>query len=312
MVAALDRFFGPMMATSDQWLAKLARLRVDRATGDPAPHKPLLLLTVLELAEQGLLTKQFLPLTPELAFRFFGYWTVVSRRRRQRPDIRLPFHYLQTDGFWSSLSDQGKRSTHPRLTRFVEIPSDLVAVVGDPAWRDRARRVLVETYFRPSEKLALYELMGMPVPNKAKVASELAAAARADAANQGREARFRLTVIPAYGYACALTGYRLTTITAASIVDAAHIHQFSDSRNNDPKNGIALCKNAHWLFDQGLWSLTDDYRVIVAVGRFSEDCPDQKGLLNYHGERVRLPIDQSLWPNPIHLSWHREKKLQKA
>ena len=76
----------------------------------------------------------------------------------------------------------------------------------------------------------------------------------------------------------ALTGYRLTTVSAGSIVDGAHIHQFSDSRNNDPRNGLALCKNAHWLFDNGLWTLADDYSVIVAAGRFSEDSPDQKPL----------------------------------
>ena len=36
----------------------------------------------------------------------------------------------------------------------------------------------------------------------------------------GREARFRLNIVAAYNYTCALTGYRLTTITAGSIVDA--------------------------------------------------------------------------------------------
>ena len=77
--------------------------------------------------------------------------------------------------------------------------------------------------------------------------------------------------VAAYNYTCALTRYRLTTIAGGSIVDAAHIHQFSDSRNNDPRNGLALCKNAHWLFDNGLWTLTDDYKVIVAEGRFAED-----------------------------------------
>jgi predicted restriction endonuclease len=40
---------------------------------------------------------------------------------------------------------------------------------------------------------------------------------------------FRLTVIPACNYTCALTGYRLVTVTSGSIVDAAHIHQFADS-----------------------------------------------------------------------------------
>ena len=67
----------------DQWLAKFARLRVDRARGDPAPHKPLLLLVVLELAEQGQLPEDVLPLSPELAFRFFAFWNVVAHRRTQ-------------------------------------------------------------------------------------------------------------------------------------------------------------------------------------------------------------------------------------
>jgi putative restriction endonuclease len=39
------------MMNAEYWLAKLANLLVDRARGDPAPHKPLLLLVVLELAE---------------------------------------------------------------------------------------------------------------------------------------------------------------------------------------------------------------------------------------------------------------------
>jgi putative restriction endonuclease len=42
--------------------------------------------------------------------------------------------------------------------------------------------------------------------------------------------------VAAYNYTCALTRYRLTTIAGGSIVDAAHIHQFSDSRNNDPRS----------------------------------------------------------------------------
>jgi putative restriction endonuclease len=62
------------MSTPDDWLGRLAKLKVDKASGDPAPHKPLLLLVVLELAEQGLLPPDELELTPELAFRFATYW----------------------------------------------------------------------------------------------------------------------------------------------------------------------------------------------------------------------------------------------
>jgi putative restriction endonuclease len=86
------------MATHEQWLATLANLHVYRAKHGPAPHKPLLLLVVLELAEEGQLPPEVLQLTPELAFRFSSYWTIVAHRRTQAPDVRMPFHHLEKDG----------------------------------------------------------------------------------------------------------------------------------------------------------------------------------------------------------------------
>ena len=133
-----------------------------------------------------------------------------------------------------------------------------------------------------------------------------------EAQKQGREARFRIRVVAAYGYTCALTEYRLTTITGKSIVDAAHIHQFADSRNNDPRNGVALSKNAHWLFDNGLWTLSDDYQVIVAAGEFTEAGPGQDLLGSFHGKRIALPREPALWPNPVHLAWHRKHRFKGA
>ena len=85
------------------WLKQIATLKVDKASGDPAPHKPLLLLVIFDLAQQGLLEQEILPLNGELAFRFLAYWTVVAARRKQRPDLRLPFHHLKTGGFWAGL-----------------------------------------------------------------------------------------------------------------------------------------------------------------------------------------------------------------
>jgi len=300
------------MATPAEWLHKIANLRVYKAKGGPAPHKPLLLLVVLELAEQGSLPKGVLPLTPELAFRFCTYWNIVAQRRTQRPDVRFPFHHLQGDGFWSALGEDGKPSPDDRLTRYAAMTSDFVGFANDPANRDRARRILIAKYFPPDERIALYALVGIPVPKAEQIALDAKYKSPAEAQKQGREARFRLNVVAAYNYTCALTGYRLTTITAGSIVDAAHIHQFSDSRNNDPRNGLALCKNAHWLFDNGLWTLSDDFKVVVAVGRFTEHSPDQRALAAYHGCRIGLPSDPKLWPNPVHIAWHRKHKFQGA
>src|SRR5688500_9044228 len=139
------------MATSEEWLARLAKLKVDKARGDPAPHKPLLLLVVLELAEQGLLPKDVLPLTPELAFRFCSYWSVVASRRHQKPDVRYPFYHLKSDGIWSALRHDGLPTTERFLARYAAMPSDFVAFVKDPVSRDTARRILIAKYFQPYE-----------------------------------------------------------------------------------------------------------------------------------------------------------------
>jgi putative restriction endonuclease len=60
-----------MHASCDKWLAILGRLRIDRK-GNPAPHKPLLLLTVIETVEKELLREPLLPYSGELSFRFLA------------------------------------------------------------------------------------------------------------------------------------------------------------------------------------------------------------------------------------------------
>ncbi len=75
------------------------------------------------------------------------------------------------------------------------------------------------------------------------------------------------------------------------------------------KNGLALCKNAHWMFDQGLWSLDDDYRVIVASQAYDENPGDQKSLISYQGQRILLPNNVAHWPDLKHIAWHRQHKF---
>jgi putative restriction endonuclease len=245
----------------EKWLKVVSNLRVDRK-GSIAPHKPLLLLVLAELAEQGKLTDKTLPLTGDMVFRFLVYWKVVAERRSQRPDIHLPFYHMRSDGCWTPLDETGKPTLERRRAVAAELDDTFLACLNDPEFQTRMRRLLITKYFAgPSERTALYQLVGLTVPPETIVKEDarLYEAAR----ERGREGRFRLTVVPAYDYTCALTHYRLVTIDSGGIVDAAHIHQFADSRNNHPRNGIALSKNAHWMFDEGLWSLDDDYRVMV-------------------------------------------------
>lgn len=290
----------------ERWLKVAAKLRVDRKASI-APHKPLLLLVIAELAELGKL-QPILPLTGELVFRFLAFWTVVANRRSQKPNIRLPFYHMRSDGCWTPLNEKGEPTLERMCVAAAEFDESFFTCLQRDDFRQQLRRILIARYFADSaERAALYTLVGLPVPPDDVVKAD--ARLYEEARERGREARFRLTVVPAYHYTCALTGYHLVTVDSGSIVDAAHIHQFANSRNNHPRNGIALSKNAHWMFDQGLWSLTDEYKIVVATGRFHESGDEPLLLTAMSGRQLHLPKDEAYWPDHVHLHWHRVNKL---
>src|ERR1700733_10474341 len=211
-----------MTPSGEQFLERLTHLRVDGGAVDPAPHKPLLLLVMLDLAKQGSLPDT-IELTPQLAFQFVNYWSIVAHRRSQRPDVRLPFYHLQNDGVWRSLGaaleplpDKGARM-QARHARFEPAVHQLFL---DSAWRERATRILIASYFQLQERLELYALAGLPAPPEEEIVRDANYQAPERLPVKAREVRFRLGVVAAYNYTCALTRYRLLTVDAGSIVDA--------------------------------------------------------------------------------------------
>jgi putative restriction endonuclease len=296
-----------MVKDCEYWLRKIGTLRIDRARGDPAPHKPLLLLVILEMADKGEVTDNEIKLSADLAFRFSVFWSVVAQRRRQSPDVRLPFHHLGSSGMWDPLTADGKPSPNRMLTAKIRLDASFSRCLTDYDFRERARRVLIQTkpYFRPEERVALYSMLNI-TPNVPEIRED--PREYRTRVQSGRNARFRIEVVVlAYRHTCALTGYRMTTLDMESIVDAAHIHEFKDSRNNDPRNGIALSKNAHWQFDRGLCSLDDNYRVILNRDKFIEEGVPGQRLVDFEGKRVFLPSDPKYWPEHGYISWHRKQ-----
>lgn len=295
------------MKDKQYWLRKLATLRIDRARSNPAPHKPLLLLVIMEMAEKGEIASHEVSLCPEIAFRFSVFWSIVAQRRKQSPEVRLPFHHLGSSGMWQPLTAKGKPSPDKKLTTLIRFDPSFYACLADQEFRDRARRVLIETepYFRPDERAALYTMLNVSPADLEIHDNE---ALYSLSVQTARDARFRIEVVlVAYKHTCGLTGYRMTTLNMESIVDAAHIQEFHDSRNNDPRNGIALSKNAHWQFDRGLWSLNDDYRILVNREKFVEDGVPGQRLADFDGRRIFLPSDPKYWPEPRYLAWHRKR-----
>jgi len=286
------------------WLSKLTDLKQDRSRGT-APHKPLLHLVVIDLFEAGKLASGEFRRDGEPAFRFNSYWSLGAVGRGSRPDVKLPFYHSRSDGFWIPYEEDGREAGARNLARIARLESDYLLCLADPAFRAAARRIILLTHFSGSIRANLAELLGIDLES---VPHDLPSpTASAPEASRRREARFAFEVLPAYDFTCALTGYRMVAEDGTTILDAAHIHSFSKGGPCTLRNGLALSKTAHWLFDRGFWSLSDDLHVLVKKHDFHETGGLGLLLKPKDGTTLqKLPLPGHR-PDPEHLAWHRAK-----
>ncbi len=116
-----------------------------------------------------------------------------------------------------------------------------------------------------------------------------------------RDAAFGKTIRGLYGSTCALTGLCIINGGGACEIEAAHIRPVANEGPDSSRNGLALCRTVHWLFDRGIVSLDSDGRILAA----NEKLPDQlRGLLN-ENRTALLPQDPARRPHPLYLDYHR-------
>lgn len=96
--------------TADYYLKKFANLRIDRSHGRPAPHKPILLLSIIELIERRVISTNKIELTPDVVSTFLNYWNALYPD--QKGIVALPFFHLKSDGFWHLLPNAGYMKSH--------------------------------------------------------------------------------------------------------------------------------------------------------------------------------------------------------
>jgi putative restriction endonuclease len=195
------------------------------------------------------------------------------------------------------------------------LSDELWQLLQDQEARDMLRREILRAYFPSAarERGVLGDAEADILAEEAKLIDEAEAQFKKIRRRSGiendygynRHLLFPRVVKGLYGGACALCRLDVKIPPAASLVDGAHILPFAKYHNDDPRNGIALCKNHHWGFDAGWFGITDDYRVIVspkvtANRRFVEN-----------GASVLIPANRSLAPAIEALRWHRENLVMK-
>ena len=316
-----------------EYAKRFATLRTDKSrarwpesTSNRAPHKPLLLLSVLDQFEQGEIESNLLEITPDLGELFIRYWEKTLPFDR-RGNLALPFFHLRSEGFWHLLPKQGK---HEALNSASQIRSlsglqgtligarldeTLYEILHVQESRSLLRSVLLETYFAPeirgslvnqgtiNREAFLYskKLLGQRGEQTVEEALTAEETYRPTVRDQG----FRRAVVTAYAHRCALCGLRVRTLDGHTVVDAAHIVPWSMSHDDRPANGMALCRTCHWTFDEGLLRVSATYEIVASAQlRVFSNLPGY--LTDLEGRAIIRPVQEAYWPDLTSLGWHHE------
>jgi len=319
--------------TLEAYIAKLSKLRSDRVPGrwgpltnNRAPHKPLLLLAVLDQFADGAVTSNLIEASPDLGELFTLYWARVMPPD-QRGSMTLPFFHLQGEGFWHLLPKPGKADYLATVRQIrsmsdlqgaafgARLDEDLYAVLRIEASRDVLRRVLIETYFPPEAQAALLN-QGTVNQEAYQYSATLLQRAKdnlrerlpdgADYQPASRDQGFRRAIMSAYNHHCAFCGLKVLTPDGHTAADAAHIIPWSRTHNDAVDNGMSLCKLCHWGFDEGLLAASAQYAVVVS-GLVSASYNVPAHLPSLAGRGLKLPEEEAFWPSLEGLKWHRQE-----
>ena len=147
----------------EEFFSKFSKLNTDRgrhrwsaATCHCAPHKPFLLLSIMDLIAQGQIVENFIEPSFELVDTWNGYWNAIMPIGKHS-SMAYPFPRLQSDGFWYRLAKPGYDANVDynisSMTKLREIyagarlDNALFGYLMDPVVREHLRSILIQTYF---------------------------------------------------------------------------------------------------------------------------------------------------------------------
>jgi putative restriction endonuclease len=317
----------------EQYKLAFSKLRSDvkrywpTSTLHRAPHKPLLLLSIMDLIANNQINSNFFELNADLMDTFDLYWEKVIGRERES-NILMPFYHMTSEGFWhlvpvpgmgQAIVSVGRIKSYRQFNQVAlgaKLNDDLFTLLLSPDSRNDLRRVLVEKYFTPdirSEVVKAGQITtevfeySRELTDRLKGRFTLREAPDIDETylTESRSTAFRRVVVDAYKHTCSFCRIRVLTPQGRTAVAAAHIVPWSHGHNDDPRNGMALCGLHHWVFDQGLATVGIDYCIKVSPVVILEENAAE-AILKLDGQTMYLPADDILLPAKSALRWHME------
>jgi putative restriction endonuclease len=125
---------------------------------------------------------------------------------------------------------------------------------------------------------------------------------------KARSAAFRKSLLRTYGSCCMASGEQINTPSGQLNLDAAHIVPVELGGTDDIRNGILLSKDLHWAFDNGLFSLNRDFRVVLS--RHAENSDKCEPLKRIASTQLLFGAAE-LRPHETAVNWHFENRFLK-
>jgi putative restriction endonuclease len=284
-----------------------------------AHYKPILLLSVIDLIAQGLIQENRIPVSDELIDTFNNYWNILASGSSYKGGLHYPFIHLQSDGFWHLVFKPDFNGLQPKTTNklkkaveYAYLDDKLFDLLQDQNLRQELIDTIIAVWFSANQK-KLEDILTINQDFQNITRFELETQKREPKfvlrKSIVRNAVFRKAIVHVYDYKCAFCRLKVIRAFTQNIVDGAHIKPFAEFYDNSAGNGISLCKNHHWAFDNGWFCVGDDYKIIVASD-LQEESPHARPMRDFHGETILLPSSEEYFPSLEALQWHRKTWLQ--
>ena len=294
-----------------------------------APHKPILLLSIIALFEEGILSDNHIYILPELVAAFKSNWSKLVITNHF-PIFAMPFYHMSSEPFWTLIPNIGcekwieSKSSMRSLgnltiaVQFASINKELSDILLVSEYRDILKISLLDKYF--PETKSSYAVSGNNDLSSVSVLYESSKEYKRKIMELKnhvdencfqeeifiRGGLFKREIPKIYNNTCAISGLRIDATANVTMVDACHIVPFSEGYDDTLTNGIALCPTLHRAFDRGLILISDNYTVLINKN-FVENRTSTYNLYQFESKEIILPNTIDIYPSLENIRKHREK-----
>jgi putative restriction endonuclease len=278
-------------------IERINAINVYKKGANRAPHKPLYLLLLLSSLQKGLPRMQaFSEVSPVLseALRLFG-----TRTASVNPEY--PFWRLQNDGLGevhpaSPAAYELRRSNNdPKKSSLIKKGAtggfgevDFDALSKHPGLFSEVCHRLLDNHFPASIHEDLLDFFGIDLGQ------------HSDQKGYRKSQEFRSVVLAEYGFRCAISGFQSSPIVFHAGIESAEVIWRNHGGSSLVSNAIAMTTLHRKLFHLGLFTINDDYTVML-----SSDLGNAKSVGLTSGKRISLPNAAPSFPSLSALAWHR-------